>query len=79
MSPGATIEADDVNAVLPRTSAVSDGPPRLADAVQEFERAQIEDALRATGGNMAQAALRLGLERSHLYKKMKRLGMKVEG
>jgi len=79
MSRGATIEADDVNAVLPRTSAVSDGPPRLADAVQEFERAQIEDALRATGGNMAQAALRLGLERSHLYKKMKRLGMKVEG
>ena len=56
-----------------------DGATRLADAVQEFERAQIEEALRATGGHMARAAERLGLERSHLYKKMKRLGMKVEG
>ena len=50
------------------------GVNRLADAVREFERAQIEAALAAEGGNMTRAASRLGLERSHLYKKMKQLG-----
>jgi DNA-binding NtrC family response regulator len=53
-------------------------PSRLGEAVQDFERAQIEAAIRATGGNMAQAAARLGLERSHLYKKMRKLGLKPD-
>ena len=51
---------------------------RLADAVQEFEKKEIEAALTATAGNMTQAAARLGLERSHLYKKMKKLGLRLE-
>jgi DNA-binding NtrC family response regulator len=76
MSPGATVSAGDARAVLP-AGAAGDAPPapaRMSDAVQEFERKQIEEALAAEGGNMARAAARLGLERSHLYKKMKRLG-----
>ena len=46
--------------------------------MQAFERTQIEAALGAAGGNMTEAASRLGLERSHLYKKMKKLGLRAE-
>jgi DNA-binding NtrC family response regulator len=52
---------------------------RLGDAVEEFERKEIEAALAEAGGNVTQAAARLGLERSHLYKKMKKLGLRTEG
>src|SRR5438093_3914363 len=76
MNPGAAIGASHVSAVLPQLDAASaDSPPSLADAVQGFERRHIQEALRATGGNMTQAAARLGLERSHLYKRMKKLGL----
>jgi DNA-binding NtrC family response regulator len=50
------------------------GPTRISEAVDDFERRQIEEAIAAEGGNMTRAAARLGLERSHLYKKMKKLG-----
>lgn len=33
-----------------------------------------EEAVAAEGGNMTRAAARLGLERSHLHKKPKKLG-----
>jgi two-component system, NtrC family, nitrogen regulation response regulator NtrX len=45
----------------------------LKDAVDRFEAYYIERAIDACGGNMAEAARRLGLERSHLYKKLKKL------
>jgi two-component system nitrogen regulation response regulator NtrX len=81
LHPGATIGPDQIRASLPASAhGVSDtlAPTRLADAVQEFERKQIEAALAGTSGNMTQAASRLGLERSHLYKKMRKLGLRPE-
>jgi two-component system nitrogen regulation response regulator NtrX len=81
MNPAGAIGADQALAVLPRsaeTAPAPSGPARLGDAVREFERRQIEAALQAEGGNMTRAASRLGLERSHLYKKMKQLGWKQE-
>jgi two-component system nitrogen regulation response regulator NtrX len=79
MSPAGVIDADAVRAVLPAATAPAAGDgaaaPRLADAVRAFERARIEQALAACGGNVTQAAARLGLERSHLYKKMRKLGV----
>ena len=54
-------------------------PLTLAEAVREFERRHIEAALAAEDGNMTRAAARLGLERSHLYKKLRQLGMRAEG
>jgi two-component system nitrogen regulation response regulator NtrX len=54
-------------------------PAILAEAVREFERRHIETALAAEHGNMTRAAARLGLERSHLYKKLRQLGMRAEG
>jgi DNA-binding NtrC family response regulator len=77
MSPGAGIGPDEVRAVLPRVDTANAGG-RLGDAVREFERRQIEAALQAEGGNVTRAATRLGLERSHLYKKMRRLGWQPE-
>lgn len=43
---------------------------------EDAERAIIEQALRQHGGQMAQTARALGLERSHLYKKAKSLGLR---
>jgi DNA-binding NtrC family response regulator len=74
MSPGTTVSAEDAIAVLPAAAGAPAGAARMSDAVQDFERRQIEEALAAEGGNMTRAAARLGLERSHLYKKMKKLG-----
>ena len=73
MSPGAIVGAEDMAAVLPRAERAPESPARISEAVQDFERRQIEEALAAEGGNMTRTAARLGLERSHLYKKLKKL------
>ena len=78
MSPGASIGAEQVLAILPPGAAGAPGAGRLSDSVRDFERKEIEAALLAAGGSMTKAAARLGLERSHLYKKMKKLGFKPE-
>jgi len=78
MNPDATLTERHVAAVLPRTeSGGAEG--RLADAVRLFERERIAAALRLEEGNVTRAAERLGLERSHLYKKMRALGMPPPG
>jgi two-component system nitrogen regulation response regulator NtrX len=85
MNPGATIGAEQVRAVLPGAGAPGSGgaaaaaePATLAEAVREFERRHVEAALAAEGGHMTRAAARLGLERSHLYKKLRQLGLRAE-
>jgi two-component system nitrogen regulation response regulator NtrX len=47
----------------------------LRDAVAEFERELILRRLKACDGNVKRTAEELGLERSHLYKKMRALGI----
>jgi two-component system nitrogen regulation response regulator NtrX len=79
MTPAGPIEARHVRAVLPQAEAPRPATAdngRLADDVRRFEQQRIEAALAATGGSMTEAAARLGLERSHLYKKMRRLGIR---
>ncbi|MCC6348456.1 MAG: sigma-54-dependent Fis family transcriptional regulator [Candidatus Eisenbacteria bacterium] len=82
MNPGMTLGAAEVRAVLPGGgapgAAPSESPQPLAEAVRDFERRQVEAALAAEGGHMTRAAARLGLERSHLYKKMRQLGLRAE-
>jgi two-component system, NtrC family, response regulator AtoC len=46
---------------------------RIRDATRQIERDAIEEALRATNGNVTQAARRLGLSRRGLQLKMKEL------
>jgi DNA-binding NtrC family response regulator len=78
MAPGGSIGPEQVRAVLPPPAEDPAKVRRLSEAVQEFERKQIEAALEASGGNMTRAASRLGLERSHLYKKVRKLGWKPD-
>jgi DNA-binding NtrC family response regulator len=75
MNPGATVTGAAVAAVLPAETQPEPGGGRLSDSIRGFERERIEEALRLEEGNVTRAAERLGLERSHLYKKMRSLGL----
>ncbi|MBI5861922.1 MAG: sigma-54-dependent Fis family transcriptional regulator [Rhodocyclales bacterium] len=77
------IGADDVSALLPPPAiAVPSGlPPGLIDqplreAREAFERLYFEYHLANGGGNMTQLAEKTGLERTHLYRKLKDLGLR---
>jgi len=48
----------------------------LREARELFERAYFEHHLRADGGNMTRLAEKSGLERTHLYRKLKDLGLR---
>ncbi len=75
MSDGSVITPADVHRWLPNVGRESETRP-LREAADDFERAYIRDTLEDCGGNVTKAAEILGLERSHLYKKMKNLGLK---
>src|SRR5512139_1199645 len=51
------------------------GPPLLDDAMPEFERTVIREALKATQGGRQEAAKLLGWGRNTLTRKLKELGM----
>ena len=68
----------EVKAVL-RQAAAADFASfsSLKQATDGFEKDYILKAIKGAGGNLARTARSLGLERSHLYKKMKRLGIEI--
>jgi len=76
------ITGADVRAALPGAPKLSGGEiPRegkLFTLLEAFERRIIEDRIAVFDGNMSKAADDLGLERSHLYKKVRRLGIARE-
>jgi DNA-binding NtrC family response regulator len=77
---GPELGADDVGGVLPgarrpRTERLREGVP-LKDLLEEAEREIVLGALDRHGDNMAETARALGLERSHLYKKLRALGIR---
>jgi DNA-binding NtrC family response regulator len=77
---GPVIGAEDVSAVLPgarrpRADRYREGAP-LRDLLEEAEREIVLAALEKHADNVAETARALGLERSHLYKKMRALGVK---
>jgi two-component system, NtrC family, nitrogen regulation response regulator NtrX len=47
----------------------------LRDAREQFEKAYLEHHLKRTGGNVAEVARLSGMERTHLYRKLKQLGV----
>jgi two-component system nitrogen regulation response regulator NtrX len=49
----------------------------LREARDAFERAYFEYHIAREGGNMSRVAERVGLERTHLYRKLKQLGVLV--
>ncbi len=48
----------------------------LREAREVFERIYFEHHLRVDGGNMTRLAEKTGLERTHLYRKLKDLGLR---
>jgi len=79
MSPGDTIDAEHLPAPLRPQDVPREGgePPdrRLKEARDQFERAYILAELRVNDWNMTRTAERLGIERSHLYRKIKAYGI----
>jgi DNA-binding NtrC family response regulator len=79
------ISAEDVARVRPQEAADSpeavsllplfDQP--LREARDAFEKMYFEHHLRLEGGNMTRLAERSGLERTHLYRKLKQLDVKL--
>jgi DNA-binding NtrC family response regulator len=79
---GPSITEDEVQAALPGVKAVRGRYQRgaaLKDLVASAEREIVLAALEANGSHIANTARELGLERSHLYKKMRALGIKPRG
>ncbi len=82
-----TIEIDEVEAALggpaavtaPTTGAGADllaaYRQPLREAREWFERGYFEHHLRETGGNVGQVAQLAGVERTHLYRKLRGLGL----
>jgi two-component system nitrogen regulation response regulator NtrX len=86
MAPGPVIAPADLappftgrGSVSPdgAASAAPDTAISLRDARSAFERAFIAQALRAHDGNVSKTAEALGLERSHLHRKIKLLGIEL--
>ena len=71
------IEAEDLAFILAPHGAspsVGDTGLPLAEATSRFQIEYIRQAIDRSSGNVSQAAERLGLHRSNLYRKMRQLG-----
>jgi DNA-binding NtrC family response regulator len=83
------ISGDDVNRVArefnlgPREQATTEVGVSLdlplRDAREQFEKQYFLHHIRREDGNMSRVADRVGLERTHLYRKLKQLGIRPSG
>ncbi len=80
----ADIEVDEVKAILGHNFAVEpsgtgdaqqDFELPLREARERFEKAYLEFHLRAANGNVGVVARKAGMERTHLYRKFRALGI----
>ncbi len=74
------IPATAVHDLLAHTPVAAHGlllDQPLREAREAFERLYFEHHLRLEGGNMTRLAEKCGLERTHLYRKLKQLGISV--
>lgn len=84
LAAGNEIGVVDVSAALASLDAPLPSPAQtlpldreLREARDAFERMYFEYHLGKEGGNMSRVAERVGLERTHLYRKLKQLGVKL--
>ena len=76
-----TIDIDEIEPILDQqstsiltsNSSIYDLP--LREAREQFEKAYLEHQLQETGGNVSKMATRIGLERTHLYRKLRALNI----
>ncbi|MFZ4536261.1 sigma-54-dependent transcriptional regulator [Propionivibrio sp.] len=79
------ISVDDVDGILLREASDAPRPAPalpmfnqpLRDAREAFERLYFEHHLKCERGNMTRVADKTGLERTHLYRKLKQLGLNL--
>mgnify|MGYP000057407291 CR=1 FL=1 len=81
---GSDIGVADISNALATLEAPPPSPAQalpldreLREARDAFERVYFEYHLNREGGNMSRVAERAGLERTHLYRKLKQLGVKL--
>lgn len=70
-----TLRLDAAAAPVAESSALPLDLP-LREAREVFERVYFEHHIALAGGNMSRVAERVGLERTHLYRKLKQLGIR---
>ena len=82
LGSGSVIELEAVEAALgdvPETEPHDDEVPEfempLKEAREQFERAYLEYRLRKAGGSVSKVAAAAGVERTHLYRKLRGLGI----
>ena len=79
------ISVEDIETLLSREATDAPKQPPalpmfnqpLRDAREEFERMYFEHHLKTERGNMTRVADKTGLERTHLYRKLKQLGLNL--
>ena len=87
LTRGAEITETDVAAAFgtqPTTVSTETIPTSLFDlplreARDQFEKSYLEHYLKRTGGNVSEVAEAVGVERTHLYRKLKGLGIDIKG
>ena len=73
MVPSAKVESSDLPAVLSKLNVREFRPPAQSwqEAREDFERKFIMDKLREYDGNISRTAAAIGMERTHLHRKLK--------
>ncbi|WP_454737336.1 sigma-54 interaction domain-containing protein [Cupriavidus necator] len=69
---------EDLSAVNAAPAPMAGSPARYDEALATFERQFFAQALEAAGGQVSQAAKRIGMSRATLYRKLAALGMRVD-
>ena len=81
LGSGSTIESEEVETTLgavpgiERADEVAEFELPLKEAREQFERAYLEYRLRRMGGSVSKVATAAGIERTHLYRKLRGLGI----
>jgi DNA-binding NtrC family response regulator len=79
LTPEKTVDVDDVEQCMPQSRPAKTGEVALhgtlRETLEDLERRLVRKTLESHHWRMTEVANHLGLERSHLYKKMKALGI----
>lgn len=79
LAAGETITSPDVMTILEHVPGTHTGAPTtLREARRRFERVFITESLSANGWHVEETAVKLGLDRAYLYRKIKDLGIILE-
>jgi DNA-binding NtrC family response regulator len=76
LARGPSLSAADFSFEVPPGRAPAPAPDSLPLCLESYERCALERALRECGGDASEAARRLGIGRSTLYRKLARHGLR---